>query len=122
MKAPKASDAILPIYLQALTHKLTHVARKDKDKHRCNECDFTTVSKTLLCSHRRNIHATIQLMLDFRVEDSVHKATVFYCELCDFTNNRKDYLRNHLNNAHGHLTLEQKKEILSRVKVTKKAV
>lgn len=54
--------------------------------------------------------------------DDAHERTTFHCEICPFTNGRKAYLQNHLNSKHKELTDEQKKEILARVKITRKVV
>lgn len=84
-------------------HMKIHAGKRDHACHLCEKSYF----------HQK----------DLRLHwDVAHKAKTFHCELCTFTNSRKDYLQNHLNSAHKNLSLEQKKEILARVKVTRKNV
>ena len=63
--------------------------RGQQEELKCDQCDFTTTSKTHLDKHTR----------------SDHKKDTFNCDQCDFTATSKSHLDKHMVNYHKNDTL-----------------
>ena len=87
---------------------------KNKDKFKCEKCDYKTDVKSSLNRHIKSVHDGVKDILcpdcDFKCSfngnlkqhiKSIHtKIKDFECDICDFKCNSKNYLTKHINRVH----------------------